>query len=398
MALEFASLDDVVYGAVEQVGPTIRRVIAENPSKFTYRGTGTYIVGTGDVVVIDPGPLLDSHRDALAAALAGERVRAILVTHCHSDHSPLSAWMRAEWDAPTIGFGPHPRPDAEASPPPEDGVEIEESTDHDFVPDVVAADGDVVVDGGGMRFVAVHTPGHTSNHMCWALEDESALFTGDHVMGWSTTVVSPPDGDMAEYIESLRRVAGRGDASLWPTHGPPRYDGRAYVSALVEHRLERERGVLELVRAGVTTIPDLVAVLYADVREELHKPAGRSVWGHLVKLVDEGMVAVVGGGPMSARFGRRTGLRSALRWPGGFDLEAVHFWPGQRALTIRVKGMSTQSVHMADVLGRWVLSPVAAEGSDAPVEGGGALTTAIWLMLIGGALVIITRRRRQTTV
>ena len=298
LVIEFATLDDVRYGTAQQVSPTIRRVIADNPSKFTYRGTGTYIIGTGDVVVIDPGPLLDTHREALASALVGERVRAILVTHCHSDHSPLAVWMSAEWGAPTIAFGPHPRPELEVSEPPDDGVEIEESTDYDFTPTLLAADGDVVVDDWGMRFTAVHTPGHTSNHMCWAFDGEGALFTGDHVMGWSTTVVSPPDGDMAAYVESLRRVAARSDEVLWPTHGPPRRDASVFVQALVEHRLDRERGVLELVRAGVTTIPDLVAVLYASVREELHKPAGRSVWGHLVKLVDEGYVAVEGGGPM----------------------------------------------------------------------------------------------------
>lgn len=298
MAIEFETLDDVEYGAVEQVSPSIRRVIANNPSKFTYRGTGTYIIGSGDVVVIDPGPLLDSHRAALVVALAGERVRAILVTHCHADHSPLAAWMRSEWDAPTIAFGPHPRPDVEVSIAADDGVEIEESTDYDFVPDEFAVDGDVVVDDWGLHFTAVHTPGHTSNHMCWAFANDSALFTGDHVMGWSTTVVSPPDGEMAAYIESLRRVAGRHDQVLWPTHGPPRHDGADYVQSLVDHRHARERGILELVRAGVTTIPDLVSVLYADVREELHKPAGRSVWGHLVKLVDDGHVAVIDGASM----------------------------------------------------------------------------------------------------
>jgi len=298
MVIEFETLDDVRYGTVEQVSPTIRRVIANNPSKFTYRGTGTYIIGRRDVVVIDPGPLLGTHREALAAALEGERVRAILVTHCHSDHSPLAAWMSAEWEAPTFGFGPHPRPEVEVSALLESEVSVEESTDFSFMPSLSAKDGDVVVDDWGMRFTAVHTPGHTSNHMCWAFDGESALFTGDHVMGWSTTVVSPPDGDMAAYIESLRLVAGRRDHVLWPTHGPPRHDGAAYVPALVQHRLDRESSVLELVRAGVMIIPDLVSVLYADVREELHKPAARSVWAHLVKLVDEGQVAVVGGGPM----------------------------------------------------------------------------------------------------
>jgi glyoxylase-like metal-dependent hydrolase (beta-lactamase superfamily II) len=298
---EFRTLDEVSYGSVDQVTPLIRRIVAENPSKFTYRGTGTYIVGHGDVVVIDPGPRLDSHREALAAALAGERVRAILVTHCHADHSPLAAWMRDEFDAPTFGFGPHPRPDPAMEPPndaDDDGEEIviEESTDHDFVPDVAVTDGDVVVSGGGLTMRAVHTPGHTSNHVCWTLDEEATLFSGDHVMGWSTTVVSPPDGDMGAYIESLRRVAGRGDAVLWPTHGPSRDDASTYVSALVGHRLAREAAALEQVRRGLATAPEIVEVLYADVRQELHKPAARSVWGHLVKLVDDGFVVVESGG------------------------------------------------------------------------------------------------------
>ena len=299
---EFRSLDDVTYGEVEQVSPLIRRVIAENPSKFTYRGTGTYIVGHGDVVVIDPGPRLDSHRDALAAAIDGERVRAILITHCHADHSPLAAWLREESGAPTIAYGPHPRPEPGTEPLDEStvdsasGTEVEETTDYDFAPDVTAADGDVVVDVAGLRMSAVHTPGHTSNHMCWSLDTERALFTGDHVMGWSTTVVSPPDGEMTAYLDSLRRVAGRDDAMLWPTHGPPRDDARSYVTALVEHRLQRERGVLDVVRSGRSTIPEMVAVLYADVREELHKPAGRSVWAHLERLVANGEIAVAGAG------------------------------------------------------------------------------------------------------
>lgn len=295
-APSFRTLDDVEYGTVSQVSPLIRRVIAENPSKFTYKGTGTYIVGHGDVVVIDPGPQLDSHRDALAAALSGECVQAILVTHCHADHSPLAAWLAGETGAPTFGFGPHPRPAPGTEPiePPDDGVEIEESTDHDFVPTHAVVDGDLVVSTSELTMSAVHTPGHTSNHTCWALAEESALFTGDHVMGWSTTVVSPPDGDMAAYIDSLRKVAARDDAILWPTHGPPREDGRVFVEALVDHRLEREVGVLAAVRGGRSSIPEIVALLYADVRQELHKPAGRSVWAHLAKLVNEGQVEVEG--------------------------------------------------------------------------------------------------------
>lgn len=293
----FETLDDVEYGRVDEIADGIRRVIAENPSKFTYRGTGTYVIGHGDVVVVDPGPLLDSHRDALAAALAGERVRGILITHCHSDHSPLAAWLRAETGAPTFAFGPHGPVDEDDDDDDEidDGVKVEETIDVGFVPDVAVADGEVVAAAPGLSVTAIHTPGHTSNHTCYALEEPSVLFTGDHVMGWSTTVVSPPDGDMSDYIESLRKVAGRRDAMLIPTHGSPRRDGPEYVAALVEHRLERERQVVEAVRRGLDTIPTIVADLYSDVRVELHKPAGRSVLAHLVKLVGEGKVAVDGG-------------------------------------------------------------------------------------------------------
>lgn len=312
----FLPLDDVSYGTPEPVSPLIRRVIAENPSKFTYRGTGTYLVGRGDVVVIDPGPRLDSHRDALTAALAGERVAAILVTHCHSDHSPLATWLGGETGAPTYGFGSHPVPDpawealgvdapdpddeherdAETGEPKRDPVEMEESTDYAFVPTHHVVDGEVVR-AADLTFTAVHTPGHTSNHLCWALAEERALFTGDHIMGWSTTVVSPPDGDMADYIASLRKVADRDDQVLWPTHGPPRHDAREYVPALVAHRLQREAAVLDAVRAGRSSIRDIVELLYVETPRTLHKAARRSVWGHMIKLVGDGEIATADGTP-----------------------------------------------------------------------------------------------------
>ncbi len=300
---EFRPLDDVAYGRVDAVAPMLRRVIAENPSKFTYRGTGTYIIGTGEVAVVDPGPLLDSHRDALHAALEGERVTAILVTHCHSDHSPLAAWLRDETGAPTYAFGPHPQPDPDDEVTDDDeleeeiaeGVKVEETLDYAFEPDVRVADGEVAASGPGWTVRGVHTPGHTSNHMCFAFEEEGVLFPGDHVMGWSTTVVSPPDGDMAAYVESLRKVAGRADRTYWPTHGPSIPSPQRYVDALVEHRLQREQQVLDALRDGLVEIPAIVALLYKDVDEKLHKPAGRSVLSHLAKLVDEGAVRVVGG-------------------------------------------------------------------------------------------------------
>jgi glyoxylase-like metal-dependent hydrolase (beta-lactamase superfamily II) len=312
-APKFLPLDDVVYGRPEQVSPLIRRVIADNANKFTYRGTGTYIVGHGDVVVIDPGPRLDSHRDALRDALDGERVAAILVTHCHADHSPLATWLHDETGAPTHGFGPHPEPDPawEAlgvdAPDPDDErdsdgepkrdpVEMEESTDYAFTPTVPVADGEVV-EIAGMTFTAVHTPGHTSNHLCWGFAEERSLFSGDHIMGWSTTVVSPPDGDMAAYIASLEKIAARDDEVVWPTHGPPRRDAQEYVPALVEHRLQREAAVLDAVRAGRSSIRDIVELLYVETPRPLHKAARRSVWGHMIKLVGDGAVTTADAGP-----------------------------------------------------------------------------------------------------
>ncbi len=321
---EFRTLDDVVYGRVDDVSPGVRRVIAKNPSKFTYTGTGTYIVGRGDVVVIDPGPVIDSHRDALAAALAGEMVRGILITHCHSDHSPLAAWLAAETGAPTFAVGPHlvvdePEgmfdgeeelsvPDepaessddaASSSDDAESEVKMEESVDTGFAPDVAVSDGEVALEGPGLTMRAVTTPGHTSNHCCFSFEEERTLFTGDHVMGWSTTVVSPPDGDMRSYIDSLRKVAARDDALLWPTHGPCRDDAPTYVQALVDHRLARTAQIVDLLRAsGPHTVPEIVRVLYTAVHPKLHRPAARSVMGHLIELVDDGRVHTVDGGPV----------------------------------------------------------------------------------------------------
>ena len=295
-AIPFVTLDVPRYGEAVAVSPLVRRVIADNPSKYTYLGTGTYIIGHDDVAVIDPGPLLDSHRDALAAALDGTRVRAILVTHCHSDHSPLAAWLHDTTGAPRFAFGPHATADSDSDLDGdiEEGLTLEETIDTGFMPDVCVGDGEVVAMGSGWTMRAVFTPGHTSNHMCYALEEERALFTGDHVMGWSTTVVSPPDGDMRDYIDSLRKVMARDDVTLWPTHGAPVTTPKPFLQAFLEHRLQREAQVLEAVRSGLSDIEAMVKVMYADVREELHKAAGRSVLSHLLKLVDDGDITVDG--------------------------------------------------------------------------------------------------------
>ncbi|MEZ5215735.1 MAG: MBL fold metallo-hydrolase [Ilumatobacteraceae bacterium] len=329
-AIPFVPPIEVEYGRVDQVSPLIRRIVARNPSKYTYLGTGTYVVGRGEVAVIDPGPLLDEHFEAIMTALAGERVVAILVTHCHSDHSPLTARLAAATGAITYGYGPAPV----YPPPPDDGLddwpedesakdaadpeaepaadaeeEPKEGVDHDFRPDVCLNDG-AVLSGPGWTFEALHTPGHTSNHLCFALAEEQAIFTGDHVMGWSTSVITPPDGDMAAYLASLRRIQERGAQVLWPTHGGPVTEPETFVAAYLEHRLEREAQVLALLDQGIEEIPSMVAVLYTQVRPELHHAAGRSLLAHLCQLVDDGRATVVSGGAprLRSRFVRSNGV------------------------------------------------------------------------------------------
>ena len=309
-SIPFVALDDPRYGEAVQISPLIRRVIAHNPSRFTYHGTGTYIVGHGDVAVIDPGPALDEHRAALASALRGERVVAIVVTHCHSDHSPLAGWLAEHTGAPTYGVGPHvaaahdwPTDQWPDFPiPAEDLAQLaamgaDEAVDHAFDPTVRVADGDTFAAGEGWRLVGVHTPGHAANHLCVALPEERALFTGDHVMGWSTTVVSPPDGDMDQYLASLRRVIERDDAVLYPTHGAPITEPGPFLQAYLQHRLDREQQILDALRHGHGTLDAIVAELYADVHPALHHAAARSVFAHLLGMISHGQVDVVEGPP-----------------------------------------------------------------------------------------------------
>ncbi len=245
------------YGRLEPVAPMIRRIVARNPSPFTFRGTGTYVVGIGEVAVIDPGPDLPEHVEALLAGLSAT-------------------------GAPTYGFGPHAggkRGDAA----------VEEGGDWDFVPDVTLKDGDQIA-GNDWRFEAVHTPGHTSNHLCFALPDNEVLFSGDHVMGWSTSVVAPPDGDMAAYLASLDKLLDRRDAVYWPTHGPAITEPQQHVRAFIAHRREREAGILDCLRAGIGQIDAIVERLYVGLQPGLRRAAGRSVHAHLIDLVGRGIV------------------------------------------------------------------------------------------------------------
>ena len=305
---------EVTYGRVDQVSPLIRRVVADNPSKFTYLGTGTYIVGHGDVAVVDAGPLLDPHLEAVEAALEpGERITHLLVTHTHSDHSPGTAPLKERTGAPSYGFGPHGAvppddptdrvvfgdPEADGDPDRTDRpatTELREGADTGFVPDIVLTDGDVV-GGGDWTLQAIHTPGHTSNHLCYALQEEAALFSGDHVMGWSTTVIVPPDGNLADYLDSLRLLLERDDDVYWPTHGPPITEPLELVRSYLAHREERTDQIYDVLHDGPATIPDIVRRVYADVPKTLWVPAAMSTHAHLLQLVQAGAVRVEGDGP-----------------------------------------------------------------------------------------------------
>ena len=272
-------MDDWPTGKVEQVAPGVRRLLAGNPSPFTYSGTQTYIVGTGTVAVIDPGPDLEEHVAAILAATRGEHIDAICCTHTHRDHSPASRPLAVASGAPLIGCAPLAIDD--------DGPRADATFDFDYAPDRVLADGERL-EGESWALEAVATPGHTSNHLCFAFGD--ALFTGDHVMGWSTTVVSPPDGDMTLYLRSLDALLARDDRIYYPAHGPPVEAPHDHVRALIEHRRMREEQILGRLREGEGRIELMVEIIYRDVDPRLHPAAGRSVLAHLRDLERRGLV------------------------------------------------------------------------------------------------------------
>lgn len=271
------------YGVVEPATPLIRRIVARNPGPFTFRGTGTYLVGHGKVAVIDPGPDLAEHVDALLGALRGETITHIVVTHTHRDHSPAAAAVKKATGAKTYGFGPHGA----------GGEIVEAGGDMDFVPDVVMTDG-ATVEAPGWRLEAVHTPGHTSNHLCFALPQERALFSGDHVMGWSTTVIAPPDGDMAAYMRSLDKLRDLHHDVYWPTHGAPIKAPRPHLRALIAHRRMRRDAILNALKEGPATPAGLVEKVYEPLDPRLVHAAARSVLAHLIELAQNGKVAADG--------------------------------------------------------------------------------------------------------
>lgn len=287
--------DTIRAGGIEQHEPLVSRVLAPNPSPYTFTGTQTWIVGAGaDVAVIDPGPngsgesigdpadiRAEGHVDAILRAVAGRKVSAILCTHTHRDHSPAAIPLKAATGAPIIGCAPLVISD--------DGPRADSAFDPDYVPDHVLQHGESI-SGDGWTLEAVATPGHTSNHLCFALLESGALFTGDHVMAWSTSVVSPPDGDMADYMASLKLLYEREDRVYYPAHGPAVTKPRQLVRGMLGHRRQRERQILRELEKGANIIPDMVSLMYKGLDPRLNGAAGRSVLAHLLDLQNRGLV------------------------------------------------------------------------------------------------------------
>jgi glyoxylase-like metal-dependent hydrolase (beta-lactamase superfamily II) len=277
-------------GGVDQVRPGVRRVLCSNPSPFTFTGTNSYIIGEGRVAIIDPGPRNEAHAQALLNAVKGEIVTHIIVTHTHSDHSPNTAAIKAATGATVYAEGPHrasrPRYESEQHSP-------ESGADREFMPDVQVRDGEII-EGDGWALEAVATPGHTANHMAFAWREKNYLFVADHVMGWSTSIVAPPDGSMVDYMASLEKLAGRPEDLYFPGHGPEIPEAQKYVRFLIRHRKAREASILHRLAKGEADIPTLVRAIYIGIDPRLTGAAGYSVLAHLEDLVARGVVATSG--------------------------------------------------------------------------------------------------------
>lgn len=286
--------EDFPHGVLVEVAPRLRRLIAPNPSAFTYTGTCSYIVGEGEVAILDPGPESDAHLAALLEAVSRERVAYIVVTHTHRDHSTLAGRLRQATGAPIVGARPHtPLPGAPQG--------LDASHDLAYAPDQVLADGERI-GFGGSALVALHTPGHAANHLAFVIEGENAIFSGDHVMGWSTSIVAPPDGSMSDYMASLEKMRAREEETYWPGHGGPVRDPRRYVRGLIAHRRQREAAILARLETGEATIPDIVAKNYIGVDPRLHGAAGLSTLAHIEDLIARGLVARGEGAPLVAPY------------------------------------------------------------------------------------------------
>ena len=275
------TVENMPTGLTMELHPLVRRVLAPNPSPFTFTGTQTYLVGRGDVAVIDPGPSDARHIEAILAATKGETIRYITCTHTHRDHSPGAAPLKEATGAEIVGCAYLALDDA--------GPRADAAFDSGYTPDRVLEDGELL-SGEGWTLETVATPGHTSNHLCYALHDTGAMFTGDHIMGWSTTVIAPPDGDMKSYMESLAKLIDREETLYYPAHGEPIEKARRFTRGLMGHRKQREGQILRAIDEGLTAIPDMVQKMYKGIDPRLHGAAGRSVLAHLIDLRDRGLV------------------------------------------------------------------------------------------------------------
>jgi len=280
--LEFDRNFEVQPGAVERISPLVRRVLCANPGPFTFKGTSTFIVGNGKTAIIDPGPDDEAHLAALFEAVRGETVTHILVTHSHADHSSLAVKLQQATGAKIVGYGPAAMGDPQAP-------RLDASIDRHFDPELRMNHADTL-SGPGWTLEGVFTPGHMSNHMCFALHEEKSLFAGDHVMAWSTSVVAPPDGNMADYMASLGLLLDRDDEFYLPAHGPARRDPKPLVRGYIAHRRMRERAILNRIKAGAATIPSIVAAVYSDIDPKLHGAAALSTEAHIEHLITQGLV------------------------------------------------------------------------------------------------------------
>jgi glyoxylase-like metal-dependent hydrolase (beta-lactamase superfamily II) len=289
---------ELVPGRVDEPMPGVRRLLCNNPSPFTFKGTVSYIVGRGKVAFIDPGPVDAAHSAALLDAVRGETVTHIFVTHTHRDHSPGVPAIKAATGALVLAEGPHR---AARALHVGDGPRLESSNDVDFKPDRALADGEVVR-GDGWTLEAVTTPGHTANHMAYAFRENNVLFSGDHVMAWSTPVVAPPDGSMGDYMASLQKLSKRAEPIYFPGHGPAVSNAPRFVSAYILHRKAREASILNRLQNGESDIPAIVNAIYANLDPRLVKAAGMSVLAHLEDLVARGAVATNGPASIAGRY------------------------------------------------------------------------------------------------
>lgn len=282
----FRTSFDPAHGQIVNLVDGIQRLTAPNESAFTFRGTNTYVLGEKNVAVIDPGPVIESHFELLMEALKGRTVTHILVTHTHMDHSPLAKVLQGETGAPILAEGIH-RDSRDLHMGEINSLDA--SGDREFKPDHELADGETI-DGGEWKLETVHTPGHAKNHACFALVDSPILFSGDHVMGWATSIVAPPDGSMSDYMSSLNKMVERSETTYFPGHGGRLEKAPEFVRALRAHRKMRETAVLSRIRAGDETIPAIVKVIYRDTDPRLHGAAGLSVFAHIEDLVQQGKI------------------------------------------------------------------------------------------------------------